>query len=90
MSCVGVRGVEAFMVLYENEDVVFAGFGEEGFMVCEVFDGGLGDEDVYASPDGVERNGIVRRVRGEYRHRIARGKGLDGGHVGVWIVGSGV
>lgn len=57
----GVRvcRVEAFVVLDEDEDPVFAGCVDEGEVVYQALGGGFGDEDVVSAFDGVERDGVV-------------------------------
>ena len=89
MVGVGVSGVEAFVVLDVDEDVVLAGECEEFEVVREEFGGGLGDEDVVFVFDGVFGDGVVRCVGGEDCDGAAWRQGVDGGFVGVWV-GSGV
>ena len=61
------------MVLDENENVVDAGLGEEVLVMREKFSGRLCDQYMDATPDGVQRNGIVSGVRGKDRDGVARG-----------------
>ncbi len=90
MSCICIRGVEAFMVFYKDKDVMFAGFGKERFMVCKMFHGRLGYEHVHALADSIQRNGVVSCVGRENRNRIAWKKGINGGDISLWIAGGGV
>ena len=82
---VGVGGVEAFVVLDVDEDLVLAGEGEELEVVGQELGGGLGDEDMVFVFDGVFGDGVVGCVGGEDGDGAALGKGVDGGLVGVWV-----
>ena len=46
MSCVCICGDKAFTMLYEDENVMFAGFDMQRLMMCKKLHGGLGDERV--------------------------------------------
>lgn len=70
-ACVGVRRVVAFVVLDVDEYAMFFCCGEEGEVVGEGFDGGLGDQDVDFSFDSVERDRVVGCVWGEDCYCIA-------------------
>lgn len=84
---IGVGGVEALMVLDEDEDVVFARGLDERDVFGEGLDGGLGDEDVDAALDGVDCDGKVGWVGGEDGDCGAFGEGVNGGFVGVGVGG---
>lgn len=60
-----VGRVETLVVLNEDEDAMLSRLFEEVEVVVEELGCGLGDEDVDLALDGIERNGVVRRVRSE-------------------------
>lgn len=80
-----VRRVEAFVVLDEDEDAVFARLLDESDVVGEELCRGLGDQDVDSALDGVERDGEVRCVGGEDCDCGAGLERVDRGFVGVWV-----
>lgn len=84
---VRIRGVEALMVLHEDEDAMLPRLLEQFQVLGEELRRGLGDEDVDAALDGVEGDGIVRGVRGEDGECGSFGQSVDCGLVGVWVGG---
>lgn len=84
---IGIGGVEALVVLDEDENVVFARGLDERDVFGEGLDGGLGDEDVDAALDGVDCDGEVGWVRCEYCDCGTFGESVDGGFVGVGVGG---
>ena len=82
---VGVRGVEALVVLDKDENAMLPGFPEEMEMVLQELCCGLCEEDVDLALDGVERDLVVRGVRGEDCDCGAWFQGVDGGLVRLWI-----
>jgi hypothetical protein len=54
-------------------------------MLAQNLDGRLGQENVDAALNGILGDGVVGRVGSEYGNGIARGKGVNGGLVGVRI-----
>ncbi|KAH6611314.1 hypothetical protein Trco_001334 [Trichoderma cornu-damae] len=82
---VGVGGVEALVVLDEDEDAPLAGPARELGVVLQQLDGGLGDQDVDAALDGVQRDGEVRGIRREDGDGVAGPEEVDGGLVGVGV-----
>ena len=46
MSCVCICRVKAFVMLYEDENVMFAGFDMQRLMMYKKLHGGLGEERV--------------------------------------------
>ncbi len=84
---IGVGGVEALVVLHEDEDVVFARGLDERDVFGEGLDGGLGDEYVDTALDGVHCNGEVGWVGCENCDGGAFGESVDGGFVGVGVGG---
>lgn len=73
------------MVLDEDVDALFAGLLGQLQVVLQQLHGGLGDEDVDAALDGVQRNGEVGRVGGEDGDGVAGLEKVNGGLVGVGI-----
>lgn len=63
---IGICRVEAFVVFNVDEDIVLLGSGEKRLVVFEQFHGGLRDQDVVASLNGVQRYWVMGGVRGEY------------------------
>lgn len=84
---VGVRGVEALVVLDVDEDVVFAGGFEKGKVVGEELSRGLRDQHVVAPFDGVEGDGEVGGVGGEDGDGAALREVIDGLFVGIGVGG---
>lgn len=81
--CVG--WVVAFVVLDVDEDAMLFGGCEEGLVVLEGLDGGLGDQDVDLALDCVEGYGVVGCVWGKDGDSVAGGEGVDCGLVGEGV-----
>lgn len=73
------------MVLDEDVDALFLGLARQLDVVLQQLDGRLGDEDVDAALDGVQRDGVVRGIRGEDGDGVAGLEQVDGGLVGVGV-----
>jgi hypothetical protein len=84
-SGIGVCGVEAFVVLDIDKDIVLACLFEQLLVVFEQLDGGLCDEDVDAALYGVEGNWVVGGVGGEDGDGAALWERIDGLLVGFGI-----
>lgn len=82
---VGVRGIEALVVLDEDEDAVLFGFLEQVEVVGEELRRGLGDQDVDLALDGVQGDRVVGRVGREDGDGGAGLEGVDGGLVGFRV-----
>lgn len=82
---VAVGRVEALVVLDEDVDALFLGLARQLDVVLQQLDGRLGDEDVDAALDGVQRDGVVRGIRGEDGDGVAGLEQVDGGLVGVGV-----
>lgn len=83
---VRVGRVEALVVLDKDVHTLFAGAPQQVLVMGELLDGGLGEKHMDAALDGVQRNGIVRRVGGEYGDGVAGGETVNGRLVGVWVL----
>lgn len=76
------------MVLDEDVNASLIGAPDQLLVVLEKLDGRLGDEDMDAALDGIERNGKVRWVRGEDGDGVAGLEAINGSlvSVGVFLV----
>lgn len=71
-SSIGVSGVETFVVLDEDEDIVFAGFGEEMLVLGKELYGRFGDQNMETSLDGVKSDWVMGSVWREDSDNVTR------------------
>lgn len=83
---VRVGGVEALVVLNEDVDALLLGLLDELLVIRQKLDGGLSDEDVDATLNGVEGNREMRRIGCEDCDGVASLEAIDGGLVGFGVL----
>src|SRR5436190_5396444 len=84
-ASIGVGRVKSLVVLDINEDAILLSFTDQVLMFFNGLGSRFGNEYVNPPPNGVEGDGVMRRVWRENRNRITRLQCVDCSFVRVWI-----